>query len=163
MRKLWLLLFLAAVSLASAQDSRHFTFHYGFTVKNVPAGERVRVWIPAAHSDDFQEVKVISATGDLKLKKTRESRFGNQMYYAESSKAKSPDLHFEVIYDVVRHERLTLGVARPRLADVQLKESDRKQYLQPDKLVPVTGLPADLAVKVTEGRHHAAGKGARHL
>jgi len=152
MRKLWLLLFLVVLPLASAQDSRHFTFHYGFTVKNVPAGEQVRVWIPAAHSDDFQEVKVISATGDLKLKKTRESRFGNQMYYAESSKAKSPDLHFEVIYDVVRHERLTLGVARPRLADVQLKESDRKQYLQPDKLVPITGLPADLAVKVTEGR-----------
>jgi hypothetical protein len=90
MRKLWLLLSLAAVSLASAQDSRHFTFHYGFTVKDVPAGDRVRVWIPAAHSDDFQEVKVISATGDLKLKKTREPRFGNQMYYAESSKAPSP-------------------------------------------------------------------------
>jgi len=151
MRKLWLLLFLVVLPLASAQDSRHFTFHYGFTVKNVPAGERVRVWIPAARSDDFQEVKVISANGDLKLKKTRESRFGNQMYYAESSKEKSPDLHFEVIYDVVRHERLTMGVARPRLAEVQLKESDRKQYLQPDKLVPVTGLPADLALKVTAG------------
>jgi len=151
MRKLWLFLFLVVLPLASAQDSRHFTFHYGFTVKNVPAGERVRVWIPAARSDDFQEVKVISANGDLKLKKTRESRFGNQMYYAESSKEKSPDLHFEVIYDVVRHERLTMGVARPRLAEVQLKESDRKQYLQPDKLVPVTGLPADLALKVTAG------------
>jgi len=151
MRKLWLLLFLVVLPLASAQDSRHFTFHYGFTVKNVPAGERVRVWIPAARSDDFQEVKVISANGDLKLKKTRESRFGNQMYYAESSKEKSPDLHFEVIYDVVRHERLTMGVARPRLAEVQLKESDRKQYLQPDKLVPVTGLPADLALRVTAG------------
>ena len=151
MRKLWLLLFLVVLPQASAQDSRHFTFHYGFTVKNVPAGERVRVWIPAARSDDFQEVKVISANGDLKLKKTRDSRFGNQMYYAESSKEKSPDLHFEVIYDVVRHERLTMGVARPRLAEVQLKESDRKQYLQPDKLVPVTGLPADLALKVTAG------------
>ena len=151
MRKLWLFLFLVVLPLASAQDSRHFTFHYGFTVKNVPAGERVRVWIPAARSDDFQEVKVISANGDLKLKKTRESRFGNQMYYAESSKEKSPDLHFEVIYDVVRHERLTMGVARPRLAEVQLKESDRKQYLQPDKLVPVTGLPADLALRVTAG------------
>ena len=151
MRKLWLFLFLVVLPQASAQDSRHFTFHYGFTVKNVPAGERVRVWIPAARSDDFQEVKVISANGDLKLKKTRESRFGNQMYYAESSKEKSPDLHFEVIYDVVRHERLTMGVARPRLAEVQLKESDRKQYLQPDKLVPVTGLPADLALKVTAG------------
>ena len=133
-------------------EHRHFTFHYGFTVKNVPAGERVRVWIPAAHSDDFQEVKVVSANGDLKLKKTRESRFGNEMYYAESSKASAPELHFEVVYDVVRHERLTLGVSRPRLAEVQLKDRDRKEYLQPDKLVPVTGLPADLAVKVTEGK-----------
>ena len=94
---------------------------------------------------------MISANGDLKLKKTRESRFGNEMYYAESSKAQAADLHFEVIYDVVRHERLTLGIARPRLAEVQLKDRDRKEYLQPDKLVPVTGLPADLAVKVTEG------------
>ena len=41
LRKLWLSLLLAlTVSLASAQESRHFTFHYGFTVKNVPAGER---------------------------------------------------------------------------------------------------------------------------
>ena len=89
MRKLWLSLMLATATLASAQSTRHFTFHYGFTVKNVPAGERVRVWIPAAHSDDFQEVKVISASGDLKLKKTRESKFGNQMYYAETAKAQA--------------------------------------------------------------------------
>jgi transglutaminase-like putative cysteine protease len=85
------------------------------------------------------------------MKKTRESRFGNEMYYAESSKTPVPELHFEVVYDVVRHERLILGVARPRLAEVQLKDRDRKEYLQPDKLVPVTGLPADLAVKVTQG------------
>jgi hypothetical protein len=151
LRKLWLPLLLAAVSLASAQETRHFTFHYGFTVKNVPAGERVRIWVPAAHSDEFQEVKVISAGGDLGLKKTHESRFGNEMYYADTSKAKRADLHFEVVYDVVRHERLTLGVARPHLAEVQIKDRDRKEYLQPDKLVPVTGLPAELAVKATEG------------
>ncbi len=152
MRKLWLSLMLATATLASAQSTRHFTFHYGFTVKNVPAGERVRVWIPAAHSDDFQEVKVISASGDLKLKKTRESKFGNQMYYAEIAKAQAAEMHFEVVYDVVRHERLTLGVERPRLAEVQLKERDRKQYLEADRLVPVTGLPAELAAKVTEGK-----------
>jgi transglutaminase-like putative cysteine protease len=152
LRKRWLPLLLATVSLASAQETRHFTFHYGLTVKNVPVGERVRVWIPAAHSDEFQEVKVISAVGDLGLKKTHESRFGNEMYYAVTSKAKQADLHFEVVYDVVRHERLTLGVARPRLAEVELKNRDRQEYLQPDRLVPVTGLPADLAGKATEGR-----------
>ena len=139
LQKLWLSLLLTTVSLASAQNTRHFTFHYGFTVKNVPAGERVRVWFPAAQSDEFQEVKVVSANGDLKLKKTHESRFGNEIYYAESSKAQAPELHFELIYDVVRHERLTLGIGRPRLAEVELKDRDRKEYLQPDKLVPVTG------------------------
>jgi Transglutaminase-like superfamily len=146
-----LLLFLCAAS-ALAQETRHFTFHYGFTVKNVPAGERVRIWIPAAHSDTFQEIKVISASGDLPLKKTHESKFGNEMYYAEASKAKAAELHFEVIYDVVRHERLTLGTAAPHLADVKLADRERKEDLAPNKLVPVTGLPAELAVKVTEGK-----------
>src|SRR5580704_8669301 len=98
LRKLWLSLLLTTVSLASAQNTRHFTFHYGFTVKNVPAGGRLRVWFPAAHSDEFQEVTVIEAVGDVGLKKTRESRFGNEMYYAETSRAKESDLRFEVVY-----------------------------------------------------------------
>jgi transglutaminase-like putative cysteine protease len=152
LRKVWLPLLLAAVSLASAQETRHFTFHYGFTIENIPAGERVRVWIPAAHSDEFQEVKVTSAGGDLGLKKTRESRFGNEMYYADASRTSKADLHFEVVYDVVRRERLTLGVARPRLAEAQIKDRDRKEFLLPDRLVPVTGLPADLAATVTGGK-----------
>src|SRR5580700_4195411 len=143
---------LLALSLfASAQETRHFTFHYAFTVKNVPAGEKLRVWIPAAHSDNSQEVKVISASGDLPLKKTHESRYGNEMYYAES-KAKQPEFHFEVVYDVVRHERLTLGAYTPHLADLSLPDKARKLDLAPDVLVPVTGLPADLAVKVTEDK-----------
>src|SRR5271167_1605038 len=145
-------LLLFAVSSLSAQEARHFTFHYAFTVKNVPAGEKLRVWIPAAHSDNSQEVKVLSATGDLQLRKTHESRFGNEMYYAEASKAKQPEFHFEVVYDVVRHERLTLGTYAPHLADVSLSDKQRKLDLAPDVLVPITGLPADLAVKVTEGK-----------
>src|SRR5580698_4139263 len=146
------LLLLALSSLATAQGTRHFTFHYAFTVKNVPAGEKLRIWIPAAHSDQFQEVKVISANGDLPIKKTHESRYGNEMYYADASKTRQPEFHFEVVYDVVRHERLTLGAYSPHLADVSLPDKERKLDLAPDVLVPITSLPADLAVKVTEGK-----------
>jgi hypothetical protein len=146
------LLLLVFAKIASTQETRHFTFHYGFTVKDVPAGEKVRVWIPAAHSEAFQTVKVISATGDLPLKKNHESKYGNEMYYAEASKAKQRELHFEVVYDVVRHERLTLGIYSPHLAAVKIADRERKEYLAPDALVPTTGLPAELAVKVTEGK-----------
>ncbi|HUJ95177.1 MAG TPA: transglutaminase-like domain-containing protein [Terriglobales bacterium] len=151
-RRILLSALLFTTALAGAQEARHFTFHYGFTIKNVAAGEKLRLWFPMAHSDDYQDVKVVSATGDLPLKKTHESRSGNEMYYAETGKAKESELHFEVVYDVVRHEHLTLGLERPHLAEVQLPEKERKEYLQPDKLVPVTGLPAELAVKVTAGK-----------
>jgi transglutaminase-like putative cysteine protease len=143
---------LLIASATLAQSSRHFTFHYAFTVKNVPEGQRVRVWFPAAHSDPYQDVRVISATGDLSLKHTKENRFGNEIYYAESAKSKAGDLHFSVDYDVIRHERLTLGIARPRLQDASLSKKEQQQDLAPDKLVPVTGLPAELAVKVTTGK-----------
>jgi transglutaminase-like putative cysteine protease len=150
LRKLLVLCVLVA-SVAWAQETRHFMFHYGFTVKNLSAGERVRVWIPVARSDDFQETRVISATGDLPLKKSRESRFGNEMYYSETTQSK-PELHFEIAYDGVRHERLTLRAAAPHLQEVPLREKERREDLAPDKLVPVTGLPAQLAAKVTEAR-----------
>jgi hypothetical protein len=104
-------LFVLTLSLA-AQDSRHFTFHYAFTVKDLPAGQKIRIWIPEAHSDAYQEVKVVSAHGDLPLKKTSESKYGNQIYYAEASSAQ-PELHFDIEYDVTRHERVALGSAGP--------------------------------------------------
>ena len=150
-RLAFVLSFCLAGVFAQAQATRHFTFHYAFTIKDVPAGEHVRVWFPESHSDAYQEVRVVSAKGDLGLKHTRESRFGNEMYYAESKKARSSELHFEVIYDVVRHEHLSLGVNRPRLQNAALSSKETKEFLGPDKLVPVTGLPAELAAKVTQG------------
>jgi hypothetical protein len=147
-----LLWVIALAPLASAQETRHFTFHYGFTVKNLLLGDQVRIWFPAAHSDAFQEVRVVSATGDLPLKKTRESKYGNEIYYAETSKSKLMDLHFEVVYEVQRRERLTLGTYSPHLEDVKLADKEKKVFLAPDKLVPVTGLPAELGANAVKGK-----------
>lgn len=153
LRKLCVLssLFLAFALVAHAQDSRHFTFHYAFTVKNLPTGKKVRIWMPAAHSDAYQEVKIISATGDLPLKKTRESKDGNEIYFAETSSSTQPESHFDVEYDVVRHERVALSPTVHVVA-ASLTTKEKQEDLQPDVLVPVTGLPADLAVKVTQGK-----------
>jgi len=152
LRKISVSLFLLFMSASAfAQGSRHFTIHYGFTVKNVPADKSVRIWIPAAQSDDYQEVKIVSAKGDLPLKKTRELQYGNEIYFAETSKANTPELHFDIEYDVTRHERIALNPA-PMPSMVALTSKERTQDLQPDALVPITGLPADLAVKVTQGK-----------
>jgi transglutaminase-like putative cysteine protease len=152
LRRTCVLLPLIALTLSAlAQESRHFTFHYDFTVKNLPAGKKVRIWMPAAQSDAYQEVKIVSAKGDLPLKKTREARFGNEIYFAEIRGATQPELHFNIEYDVVRHERVGLNPGG-RVIAASLTSKERQEDLQPDALVPITGIPADLAVKVTEGK-----------
>jgi len=150
-----LLLALPALSSvpARAQNERHFNFHYAFTVKNVSPGERVRVWIPLAHSDAFQNVKVASKGGDLPLKQVHQPEYGNEVLYAETSKADKGEYKFSVDYDVVRREHVVLVNGRPvtHAPSVKMPRVALARFLEPDRLVPVTGLPAQLAAQETRG------------
>ena len=153
MRKSILFIVVLFLSLpASAQQSRHFTFHYGFTVRNVQPGQKLQVWFPRAQSDEFQTVKIVSVKGDLPVRKTRETKYGDAIFYASVPKAAKSEYSFEVEYDVVRHERIGLpreGV-QPKLLKASAKETNG--FLGPDKLVPVTGRLADIATRQVEGR-----------
>jgi hypothetical protein len=153
LRKLCVLssLFLAFALSAFAQDSRHFTFHYAFTVKNLPAAKRIRIWIPAAQSDAYQGVRVVSAKEDLPAKTKREAKYGNLVYFAEVSTSQQPELYFDIEYDVLRRERFGLRNAA-HLAPASLSTEEGQKDLQPDVLVPTSGLPAGLAAKVTQGK-----------
>src|ERR1700693_2849289 len=138
---------------APTQRERHFNFHYAFTVKNINPGERVRVWIPLAHSDAFQDVRVTSKSGDLSLKDFRQPEHGNEVVCAETSKAYNDDYNFSVDYDVMRREHVVLLNGKP-LDDARSAKAPRVElarFLEADRLVPITGLPAQLAAQETKG------------
>ena len=130
---------------------RHLSFHYSFTVKNVPPGKPLQVWIPLAHSDAYQQVRVTEQKGDLALKRAQEHEYGNWMLHAGTSSASKSEYQFSVDYDVVRREQVVLVDGKPveRLRKTPHLESAR--FLEPDRLVPTTGLPAQLAVEQTKG------------
>ncbi len=145
---------LLAVSLAAhAQKERHFAFHYAFTVKDVPAGKEVRVWFPQAHSDAFQGVTVLGKEGDLKLRQEQEGEYQNALLYAEEKKSTRGEYKFAVNYDVVRREHVELvnGKPAPDVRPERVPQPKLVRFLQPDRLVPTTGLPAQLAVQETQG------------
>ena len=140
-RTLLLAAFLAFPAFSqSGAPERHFQFHYAFTVHNTDKGSALRIWMPLAQSDAFQTVKVVSKTGDLPLRETRERTYGDAMLYAESQNGDKDEYRFEIVYDVVRRQ------ADSRNAGV-LRASMRQRLLAPDRLVPITGLPAELATK----------------
>jgi transglutaminase-like putative cysteine protease len=133
------LLLLCAVC-AFAQKSRHFELNYSFTVRITDPGQPLDIWFPVAQSDQFQQVKILSKSGDLSLKETTEPEYGNKMFYAHTDKATQPEYHFSVKYDVVRLEHLAAVSLKKPASDKNLN-----RFLQPDKLVPITGKPAELA------------------
>jgi transglutaminase-like putative cysteine protease len=153
MKRFLLYLLVLLPMSAWAQQSRHVTFHYAFSVSSVQPGQKIELWFPQAHSDQFQDVKILSINSDLPLKKARESRHGNLMFHAVAENATKAEYKFDVAYDVVRHERIGLprdGV-QPHLIKASLRETD--EFLSPDKLVPVTGKLADIAQKQVEGHN----------
>ena len=158
MRKLFVFVFLLLPVFCLAQQSRHFTFHYGFTVRNVEPGQKVQVWFPEARSDEFQTVKVLSIRSDLPLKKTHERRYGDAAFYAIAPQAAKSEYAFDVEYDVLRRERVGLPRegAPPRLLKASARET--QQYLGPDKLVPVNGKLADIAAEQVKGQTTTLGK-----
>jgi len=153
MSKILAFLFACCLSVSAfAQPSRQFTFDYQFSVRGVTPGEKLQVWFPRARTDKFQQVRIVSITGDLPLKKTSDSKFGNSMFYALAPKAAQAEYKFDVEYEVVRQERTTFPGpgAKPKLLRTSAKEAG--EFLGPDKLVPVTGRLADLAAEQVKGR-----------
>jgi transglutaminase-like putative cysteine protease len=144
---------LSARAQTASPNERHFDFHYAFTVQNVSPGQRMRVWIPLAHSDAFQYVKVVAQNGNLPLKQIRQPDYGNKVLYAETAKTDKSDYTFSVDYDVVRKEHVVLvnGKPLPDAYSPRAGRAERARYLEPDSLVPVTGVPAELAAEQTKG------------
>jgi len=136
-------LFLLCAAMGFAQSkSRHFIFEYTFTVQNTNPGKPIQIWFPRAQSDPYQRVTVVSKTGDLPLQETREGEYGNSIFYAHAERADRPEYRFRVMYDVVRYEQLSTGSARAGATQWELQ-----RFLSPDRLVPVTGRPAEIAAQ----------------
>jgi transglutaminase-like putative cysteine protease len=133
---------LVSLGAIAQSKSRHFELDYSFTVRVTDPGKPLDVWFPIAQSNEFQQVKITSQTGDLPLKETSEPEYGNKMFYAHADKADKAEYHFSVKYDVVRLEHLAAISIKK-----QASERELARFLQPDKLVPITGKPAELAAE----------------
>jgi transglutaminase-like putative cysteine protease len=163
-RKAIVVCLLSTLPTWAEPPTRHFQFEYAFTISHVPAGQQLRLWFPMAHSDAYQDVQVLSIKGDLPLQKRRDPEYGNWMFYAAARKATQSEYRFAVVYDIRRKERVArlAGISgtaalqsstwrTSRQAQQSPSFLDVTRFLQADRLVPTTGLPAELATGEVAG------------
>ncbi len=131
--------------------ARKFRFVYSFTVKDIPSGTKVlRVWVPVAHSDEHQTIRLLSVKAPGKTQVLEEPEYGDKMLYAELKNPK-PTADFSLEYEVTRREYSRGDFARLERMDQKptVVNASMSRLVKPDKLIPVDGTIKELAVKVT--------------
>ncbi len=127
-------LLLALVAFAAPPGARTFTFTYEAEVTGLPAGQTARIWVPVPPSDAEQTVEVLDQTAPGTSKVTRETEYGNQIWYVEATPDANGTVKLSARYKVMR---LPAAAGKADVPDVE-------RLLKPDRLVPINGKPLTL-------------------
>ena len=149
------LLVFAGIETVSAGDarrpdraevrSRRFHLRFGGTIRDIPVGAHVRVWVPIPPSNDDQRVERRAWKLPTCATTAADPVYGNKMLFFEMAGPKSGRITFETDYLVERREvhALTRRETRP-----SLDPAARKRFLAPNRLVPTTGRPVDVLTRL---------------
>ncbi len=133
-------------------SSRKFRFTYAFTVKDIPAETKlVRVWVPVAHTDEHQTVRLVSVKSPVQTSMSEEPEYGNQILYAEIHNPVQSTADFALEYEVTRREYSRGDFAQLERKDTKpgVVPASMERFVAPDKLIPTDGKIKELAVQVT--------------
>lgn len=121
--------------------ARTFLFTYSGTVKDLKPGQEASVWLPVPQNTPVQDVEVVKETLPAPGKQGTERVYGNKFLFFQAKADEKGEVPFNVLYRVKRMEVVTGGKGT-----LSVKE-DKDQiirFLEPDKLVPISGKPLEL-------------------
>lgn len=145
----------ANAPVAHSSKSRVFEFTYKAEIQDLPAGSHVvRIWIPVAQSNAHQVVTLVRVNGPAPDHIEGEREYKDRMLYAEIRNPRVSEADFTLTYRVKRNE-YSKGDLRQLLrynSDPQDYSASIRRYLEPNRLIPVTGMIKDLANTITAGK-----------
>jgi transglutaminase-like putative cysteine protease len=151
---------LAARALSSppAQDatpSRTFAFSYQVHVPPEPgASGNLLLWIPVPQSDRYQSIRNLRIDSPMPHSEGHESECGNLFALFKPTNAeRQAGFDITMYFQATRFEH-KVSLDSPTAKLVSLKAStppDLQRYLQPDELIPLNGVIAQLAQQNTVG------------
>ncbi|MCI0380277.1 MAG: transglutaminase domain-containing protein [Gemmataceae bacterium] len=136
---------------------RTFLLTYSGAVKDLKPGQKAEIWLPAPTDTDEQQIEIVTKTLPENGSFHTEKQYGNKMLHFAGTANEAGKIPFEIAYRVTRKE-----VKTNFKANLTLKprpDEPLGRFLEPDKLVPISGKPLDL-IKDTKlpGDQFAAAK-----
>ena len=153
------------VSLTSP-SSRTFAFTYQVHVAPTKDAQgKLLLWLPLPQQDDYQKIQGLQIESQVEHSQGRDPEYGNPYVLFEPSSAElQAGFDVSVHFVATRFEhKVSLDSPSAKLVAMNTTvPPDLRRYLEPDKLVPLNGVIADLAKEHTAGDTTTLAK-ARHI
>jgi transglutaminase-like putative cysteine protease len=123
------------------------------------------LWLPLPQQNEHQKIRDIQINSTVPHSEGRESEYGNSYVLFRPTPAELQEGFDATIHFVATRfeHKVPLDSASPkRVAMNDCRPPDLQRYLEPDKLVPLNGVIADLAKEHTAGDTTPLAK-ARHI
>jgi Transglutaminase-like superfamily len=141
---------LAATAAAkAAAATRDFQFIYVVHVPAMPeGGKELRLWLPMPYQDLYQSISGIRIEAPVPYAMRHDTQYGDRYAYLTipAAHAKAPfDIH--VSFHAQRFEHRVALTGASDIPDQSIMSTAR--FLQPDRLIPIDGVIANLSVQQT--------------
>lgn len=130
-----------AFNSTATPQVRRFEFEYKTTVKDIPAqATRVDLWIPVPHDNPFQKITELKVDSPYPYK-INQSQYGNKILHIELDKpAQITSFTVIIRFNATRKEHVQERLQQSNHYTINKEhDSDIKQWLEPDRLVPIDG------------------------
>ncbi len=122
------MLFMAAIVFISCSKvpERNFEFNYKVSLQ-ANSGKNMKVWIPIPQSNEIQSISELSIDTDIPYEVKTEEAHGNSYLYAELKNGLRQTTDIDIHFNVKRKLR----------ANAKFEDTNPKQYLEANRLVPI--------------------------
>jgi transglutaminase-like putative cysteine protease len=150
---------------ASTPAARKFSFTYQMKVPaSSDAQGQLLLWVPLPQDDGYQSIEELHIESPVTFTKGKDAEYGNSFALFQPTReqlATGFDVSVRFVVTRFEHKVDLVNVSSSGSTDAA-KDPMLQRYLQPDKLVPLNGVIAELAKEHTAGDTSDAAE-ARHI
>jgi len=142
------------VSESTLVTSRSFIFMYQVHVPATnDAQGKLLMWLPLPQEDDYQRIQDLRIESPVAHTEGRDPLYGNPYAMFQPTPAQlAAGFDVSLNFAATRLEhKVSLDTTSAKLATTDASPAELQRYLEPDKLVPLNGVIADLAKEHTAG------------
>jgi transglutaminase-like putative cysteine protease len=152
-------------AIGMSETKRNFSFTYQVHVPADAAAKSSRLWIPLPQNDAFQSVSNLKIESSVPHSEGRDPEYQNPFaVFTPSAAQAAAGYDVTLLFNATRREH-AVDVHSPASQNASGTPSSdplMKRYLEPDKLVPLSGTIAELSRQQTAGDTTPLQK-ARHI